>query len=126
MECDRTVEFDRWRRRYLGHAILKGELPAAFRHTRELDESQEQVTLLQQQSHQRTETLRQQQSCSAESTRKSRRKSLELDISKYRGVEKNFLMRCFVEVDGEIEDRRICSVVLVRGRQNFGSEPQVE
>ena len=45
---------------------------------RELDESRAQVTLLQQQDHQRTEALKQQQSQFAERTRERRRVSLKL------------------------------------------------
>ena len=74
---------------------------------RELGESRAQVTLLQQQDHQRTEALRQQQSQSEEPTRERRQESLKQAISKYHGVENDSLLRWFVEVDGVIEDRRI-------------------
>ena len=65
------------------------------------------MTLLQQQDQQRTEELRQHQSQSAQSTLERRPGSLKLDISKYHGVEDDFLLRWFVEVDGAIEARRI-------------------
>ena len=74
---------------------------------RELDESRAQVTLLQQQYHQRTEELRHNQS--AQSTRERRPESLKLEISKYHGVEDDSLLRWFVEVDFAIEARRIDS-----------------
>ena len=70
---------------------------------RELDETRAQVTLLQQQDHQRTEALRQQQSQSSEPTRERRRESLKLEVSKYRGVEKDSLLRCFVNLDDAID-----------------------
>ena len=74
---------------------------------RELDESQAKVTLLQQQDHQRTEALRQQQSQSIEPTRERRRESLKLEVTKYRGVEEDSLLRWFVELDDAIDSRRI-------------------
>ena len=60
---------------------------------RELDESRAQVTLLQRQDHQLTEALRQQQSQSTEPTRVRRRESRKLEVSKYRGVEEDSLLR---------------------------------
>ena len=70
-----------------------------------LDEMRAQVTLLQQRDHQRTEELRQSQS--AQLARQRRPESLQLEISEYRGVEEDFLMRWFVEFDGAIEDHCI-------------------
>ena len=74
---------------------------------RELDESRAQVTLSQQQDHQRTEALRQQQSQSSEPTRERRRESLKLEVSKYRGFEEDSLLRWFVEQEDAINARRI-------------------
>ena len=74
---------------------------------RELDESRAQVTLLQQQDHQRTEALRQQQSQSAEPTRERRRETLKLEIPKYQRLEEDSLLRWFVELDDSIDARRI-------------------
>ncbi|CAI5709403.1 unnamed protein product [Hyaloperonospora brassicae] len=74
---------------------------------RELDESRAQVTLLQQQDHQRTEALRPQQSESTEPTRERRRESLKPEDSKYWGVEEDSLSRWFVEMDDAIDARRI-------------------
>ena len=73
---------------------------------REIDGSRAQVILLRQQDHQRTETLRQEQSQFADSTRERRRESLNLEIFKYHGVDKDSLLRWLVEVDGAIESRR--------------------
>ena len=78
---------------------------------RELDESRSQVTLLQQQDHQRTEDLRQHHSQSTLSTRESRQESLKLEISKYHGVGDDSLLRWFV--------------VLGRKCQDLGPESQV-
>ena len=60
---------------------------------RESDELRAQVTLLQQQDHQRTEELRQNLSQSVESSRERRRESLNIEISKYHGVEEDSLLR---------------------------------
>ena len=74
---------------------------------REHDESRAQVTLLQQQDHQRTEALRQQQSLSSEPTCERRRESLKLEVSKYREVDEDSLLRWFVKLDDAIDARRI-------------------
>ena len=74
---------------------------------RQLDESRAQVTLLQQQVYQRTESLRQQQSQSLEPTRERRLESLKLKVSNYRGVEEDSLLRCFIELDDAIDARCI-------------------
>ena len=65
------------------------------------------MTLSKRQDHQRTEELRQHQSQSALSTRDRRQESLKLDISTFHGVENDFLLRWFVEVDGAIKTRHI-------------------
>ena len=52
-----------------------------------LDQSRARVTFLQQQDHQRTEELIHQQSQSSEPTCERRRESLNIEVSKYRGVE---------------------------------------
>uniref|UniRef100_M4BP17 Uncharacterized protein n=1 Tax=Hyaloperonospora arabidopsidis (strain Emoy2) TaxID=559515 RepID=M4BP17_HYAAE len=77
---------------------------AKFLH-RELDASQTEVTLLHQHGHQQTKLLRQQQSQSATaaSTRERRRETLKLEVSKYRGVEEDSLLRWFLEVDDSIK-----------------------
>ena len=76
---------------------------------RELDASRAEVTMLHQQGHQQTELMRQQQSQSAAaaSTRERRRETLKLEVSKYRGVEEDSLMRWFLEVDDAIKARHI-------------------
>ena len=60
-----------------------------------LDASRAEVTLLHQHGHQRTELLRQQQSQSATtaSTHERRRETLNIEVSKYRRVEDNSLLR---------------------------------
>ena len=76
---------------------------------RELDASRAEVTLLYQHGHQLTELLPQQQSQSATaaSTRERRRETLKLEVSKYRGVEEDSLLRWFLEVDDAIKARHI-------------------
>ena len=71
---------------------------------RELDASRAEVTLLHQHGHQQTELLRQQQSQSATaaSTRERRRETLKLEVSKYRGVEEDSLLRWFLKGDDAI------------------------
>uniref|UniRef100_M4B3B1 Uncharacterized protein n=1 Tax=Hyaloperonospora arabidopsidis (strain Emoy2) TaxID=559515 RepID=M4B3B1_HYAAE len=75
----------------------------------ELDASRAEVTLLHQHGHQQTELLRQQQSQSATavSTRERRRETLTLEVSKYRGVEEDSLLRWFLEVDDAVKARHI-------------------
>ena len=86
----------------------------------ELDASQERVTLLHQQgSHQaellrehgaqRLQLLRQQQAHAAVpgATHARRPETLKIDISKYRGVEEDSLLRWFVELDDAIRARHI-------------------
>ena len=63
------------------------------------------MTLLHQHGHHQTELLRQQQSQSATaaSTRERRRETLKLEVSKYRGVEEDSLLRWLLEVDDSIK-----------------------
>uniref|UniRef100_M4BMU6 Uncharacterized protein n=1 Tax=Hyaloperonospora arabidopsidis (strain Emoy2) TaxID=559515 RepID=M4BMU6_HYAAE len=65
----------------------------------ELDASRAEVTLLHQHCHQQTKIVRQQQSQSATaaSTRDRRREILNSEVSKYRGVEEEFLLRWFLK-----------------------------
>ena len=76
---------------------------------RELGASRAEVTLLHQHGHQQTELLRQQlsQSATAASTRERRRETLKLEVSKYRGVEEDSLLRWFLEVDDAMKARHI-------------------
>ena len=62
---------------------------------RELDASRAEVTLLHRHGHQHTDLLRHQQSqyATAASTRERRRETIKLEVSKYRGVEKDALLR---------------------------------
>ena len=70
---------------------------------RELDASRAEVTLLHRHDHQQTELLRQSQSATAASTRERRRETLKLEVSRYRGVEEDSLLRWFLEVDDAIK-----------------------
>ena len=76
---------------------------------RELDAARAEVTQLHQQGHQQNELLRQQQSQSAvaASTRERRRETLKLEVSKYRGIQEDSLLRWFLEVDDAIKARHI-------------------
>ena len=64
---------------------------------RELDAARAEVTQLHQQGHQHNELLRQRQSQSdvAASTRERRRENLKLEVSKYRGIQDDSLLRWF-------------------------------
>ena len=84
----------------------------------ELDEALKSNTLLHEQGAQQrhllgeigaqhTEVLRQQQASAAGSVRTHRPETLKVDISKYRGVEADSLLRWFVELDDAIQARRI-------------------
>ena len=86
----------------------------------ELDAAREKVTLLHQQGSQQSqllrelgaqqfELLRQQQSQTAVPgpTHARRPETLKIDISKYRGVEEDSLLRWFVELDDAIRARHI-------------------
>ena len=86
----------------------------------ELDESREKVTLLHQQGSQQEgllreqvakqfELLRQQQAHVAVpgATHACRPETLKIDISKYRKVEEDSLLRWFVELDDAIRARHI-------------------
>ena len=76
---------------------------------RELDASRAEVTLLHQHGHQQTELLRRQQSQAAVggTTHTRRPEILKVDIFKYKGVEEDFLLFWFVELDRAIKARRI-------------------
>ena len=91
------------RDRYQQHSVI-----AKF-FQRALDASRAEVTLLHQHGHKQTELLRQQQSQSATaaSTRERRRETLKLEVSKYRGVEEDSLLRWSLEVDDVIKARDI-------------------
>ena len=71
---------------------------------RELDAARAEVTQIHQQGHQQSEFLRQQQSQSAvaASTRERRRETLKLEVSKYRGIPEDSLLRWFLEVDDAV------------------------
>ena len=86
----------------------------------ELDASQERVTLLHQQGSQQAELLREQGAQQFEllrqqqahaavpgATHARRPETLKIDISKYRGVEEDSLLRWFVELDDDIRARHI-------------------
>ena len=86
----------------------------------ELDASQERVTLLHQQGSQQAELLREQGAQQFEllrqqqahaavpgATHARRPETLKIDISKYRGVEEDSLLRWFVELDDAIRARHI-------------------
>uniref|UniRef100_A0AAV1U007 Retrotransposon gag domain-containing protein n=1 Tax=Peronospora matthiolae TaxID=2874970 RepID=A0AAV1U007_9STRA len=83
-----------------------------------LDAGREKVALLHQQGSQQSkllrcqgaqqfELLRQQQAAAGGSMHLRRPETLKIDISKYRGVEENSLLRWFVELDDAIRARRI-------------------
>ena len=67
------------------------------------------MTLPHQHDHQQTELMRhhQAQSATAASTRECRRETLKLEVSKYRGVEEDSLLRWFLEVDDTVKARHI-------------------
>uniref|UniRef100_A0AAV1UYQ7 CCHC-type domain-containing protein n=1 Tax=Peronospora matthiolae TaxID=2874970 RepID=A0AAV1UYQ7_9STRA len=84
----------------------------------ELDAEREKVALLHQQGSQQSELLReqgaqqfellrQQQAAAGGSMHSRRPETLKIDISKYRGVEGDSLLRWFVELDDAIRARRI-------------------
>uniref|UniRef100_A0AAV1VE35 Uncharacterized protein n=1 Tax=Peronospora matthiolae TaxID=2874970 RepID=A0AAV1VE35_9STRA len=84
----------------------------------ELDAEREKVALIHQQGSQQAELLReqgaqlfdllrQQQAAAGESMHSRRLETLKIDISKYRGVEEDSLLRWFVELDDAIRARRI-------------------
>uniref|UniRef100_A0AAV1VJ69 Uncharacterized protein n=1 Tax=Peronospora matthiolae TaxID=2874970 RepID=A0AAV1VJ69_9STRA len=84
----------------------------------ELDAGREKVALLHQQGYQQAELLReqgaqqfellrQQQAAAGGSMHSRRPETLKIDISKYRGVEEDSLLRWFVELDDAIRARRI-------------------
>ena len=77
----------------------------------ELDEAKEKekVALLNQQGSQQAELLRLQQVQTPVPgmTQTRRPETLKIDISKYRGVEKDSLLRWFVELDDAIRARHI-------------------
>ena len=75
----------------------------------ELDEAKEKVALLNQQGSQQAELLRLQQvHYSVPGVTHARRpETLKIDISKYRGVEEDSLLRWFVELDDAIRARHI-------------------
>uniref|UniRef100_A0AAV1UKF9 Retrotransposon gag domain-containing protein n=1 Tax=Peronospora matthiolae TaxID=2874970 RepID=A0AAV1UKF9_9STRA len=67
----------------------------------------QQAELLREQGAQQFELLRQQQAAAGGSMHSRRPETLKIDISKYRGVEEDSLLRCFVELDDAIRARRI-------------------
>uniref|UniRef100_A0AAV1TTN7 Retrotransposon gag domain-containing protein n=2 Tax=Peronospora matthiolae TaxID=2874970 RepID=A0AAV1TTN7_9STRA len=67
----------------------------------------QQAELLREQSAQQFELLRQQQAAAGGSMHSRRPETLKIDISKYRGVEEDSLLRWFVELDDAIRARRI-------------------
>ena len=75
----------------------------------ELDEMKEKVALLNQQGSQQAELLRLQQVQTPVPgmTQTRRPETLKIDISKYRGVEEDSLLRWFVELDDAIRARHI-------------------
>ena len=75
----------------------------------ELDEAKEKVALLNQQGSQQAELLRLQQVHNSVPgvTHARRPETLKIDISKYRGVEEDSLLRWFVELDDAIRARHI-------------------
>uniref|UniRef100_A0AAV1UC17 Uncharacterized protein n=1 Tax=Peronospora matthiolae TaxID=2874970 RepID=A0AAV1UC17_9STRA len=84
----------------------------------ELDAKREKVALLHQQGSQKAELLRekgaqqfeplkQQQAAAGGSMHSRRLETLKIDISKYRGVEEDSLLRWFVELDDTMRARRI-------------------
>ena len=75
----------------------------------ELDEAKEKVALLNQQGSQQAELLRLQQveTSVPGMTHTRRPETLKIDISKYRGVEEDSLLRWFVELDDAIRARNI-------------------
>uniref|UniRef100_A0AAV1UEJ9 Retrotransposon gag domain-containing protein n=1 Tax=Peronospora matthiolae TaxID=2874970 RepID=A0AAV1UEJ9_9STRA len=84
----------------------------------ELDAEREKVALLHQQGSQQSELLReqgaqqfkllrQQQAAAGGSMHSRRPEILKIDISKYRGVVEESLLRWFVELDDAIRARRI-------------------
>uniref|UniRef100_A0AAV1TX32 Uncharacterized protein n=1 Tax=Peronospora matthiolae TaxID=2874970 RepID=A0AAV1TX32_9STRA len=73
----------------------------------ELDAEHEKVALIHQQGSQQAELLRQQQAAAGGSMHSRRPETLKIDISKYRGVEEDSLLRWFVELDDAIRERRI-------------------
>ena len=85
-----------------------------------LDEAMRKLTLLQEQGAQQADLLRQQGSQQSELLRHSKQvaaaagsmhmrrpESLKIDVSKYKAVESDSLLRWFVELDDAIEARRI-------------------
>ena len=75
----------------------------------ELAEAKEKVALLIQESSQQAELLRLQQVHNSVPgvTHARRPETLKIDISKYRGVEEDYLLRWFVELDYAIRARHI-------------------
>uniref|UniRef100_A0AAV1T0S5 Retrotransposon gag domain-containing protein n=1 Tax=Peronospora matthiolae TaxID=2874970 RepID=A0AAV1T0S5_9STRA len=67
----------------------------------------QQAELLREQGAQQFELLRQQQAAAGGSMHSRRPETLKIDISKYRGVEEDSLLRWFVELDDAIRARRI-------------------
>uniref|UniRef100_A0AAV1TX50 CCHC-type domain-containing protein n=1 Tax=Peronospora matthiolae TaxID=2874970 RepID=A0AAV1TX50_9STRA len=67
----------------------------------------QQAELLREQGFQQFELLRQQQAAAGGSMHSRRPETLKIDISKYRGVEEDSLLRWFVELDDAIRARRI-------------------
>uniref|UniRef100_A0AAV1T1K2 Retrotransposon gag domain-containing protein n=1 Tax=Peronospora matthiolae TaxID=2874970 RepID=A0AAV1T1K2_9STRA len=67
----------------------------------------QQAELLREQGAQQFELLRQQQAAGGGSMHSRRPETLKIDISKYRGVEEDSLLRWFVELDDVIRARRI-------------------
>uniref|UniRef100_A0AAV1V091 Uncharacterized protein n=1 Tax=Peronospora matthiolae TaxID=2874970 RepID=A0AAV1V091_9STRA len=61
----------------------------------------QQAELLREQSAQQFELLRQQQAAAGGSMHSRRPETLKIDISKYRGVEEDALLRLFVELDDD-------------------------
>uniref|UniRef100_A0AAV1TZB2 CCHC-type domain-containing protein n=1 Tax=Peronospora matthiolae TaxID=2874970 RepID=A0AAV1TZB2_9STRA len=67
----------------------------------------QQAELLREQGAQQFELLRQQQAAAGGSMHSRRPETLKIDISKYRGVDEDSLLRWFVELDDAIRARRI-------------------
>uniref|UniRef100_A0AAV1TN22 CCHC-type domain-containing protein n=1 Tax=Peronospora matthiolae TaxID=2874970 RepID=A0AAV1TN22_9STRA len=67
----------------------------------------QQAELLREQGAQQFELLRQQQAAAGRSMHSRRPETLKIDISKYRGVDEDSLLRWFVELDDAIRARRI-------------------
>uniref|UniRef100_A0AAV1UR59 CCHC-type domain-containing protein n=1 Tax=Peronospora matthiolae TaxID=2874970 RepID=A0AAV1UR59_9STRA len=98
--------------RYAQHAtiakFIQNELDAEREKVALLhQQGSQQAELLREQGAQQFELLRQQQAAAGGSMHSRRPETLKIDISKYRGVEEDSLLRWFVELDDAIRARRI-------------------